>query len=340
MLDRFLGIERIQLKRVVTGYRPTGRLHLGHLVGNLQNMLELQAKYDCYFFVADWHALTTDYADTSGLIDYTNEMVLDWLAFGLDPQKSTLYRQSDVPEVAELALYLGMLTPIAWLERNPTYKEQLAELKNKEIATYGFIGYPVLQAADIMIIQGELVPVGEDQLPHLELSREIARRFNQFYGDYLIEPQALLSKGKRVPGTDGRKMSKSYGNAIFLTDEPDEIAKKVRKMVTDPARMRRDDLGHPDVCSVFAMHGIFTPSETARIDAQCRAAQIGCTDCKQLLAESISNALGGFRERRSELAAHPEKAEAALAAGADKVRAVADGTIKEIRARMNICRTK
>ncbi len=328
------------MKRVLTGYRPTGRLHLGHLVGNLQNMLEMQAKYDSYFFVADWHALTTDYADTTGLIDYTTEMVLDWLAYGLDPEKSTMYRQSDVPEVAEFALYLGMLTPIAWLERNPTYKEQLAELKNKEIATFGFIGYPVLQAADIMIVRGEMVPVGEDQLPHLELTREIARRFNHIYGDYLTEPQAILSKGKRVPGTDGRKMSKSYGNAIFLTDEPEVIGKKVRKMITDPARVRRDDLGHPEVCSVFAMHGIFTKEESERIEAQCRSAELGCTDCKDLLGRSISDALAGFRERRAKLSAHPELAEEALEAGAAKVREIAAGTIKDVRARMNICRTK
>ncbi|MCK4268542.1 MAG: tryptophan--tRNA ligase, partial [Actinomycetia bacterium] len=253
------------MKRVLTGYRPTGKLHLGHMVGNLQNMLDLQSTYDCYFFIADWHALTTDYAKTGQLGNYIEEMVLDWLAFGLDPEKCTIYRQSDVPEVAELALYLGMLTPLSWLERNPTYKEQLVELKNKEIATYGFIGYPVLQAADILIVHGEVVPVGEDQLPHLELSREIARRFNYLYGDYLTEPQAKLSIGKRVPGTDNRKMSKSYNNAIFLTDSPDEISKKVRKMVTDPARIRRDDPGHPDVCSVFALHKIFTPAEVERI---------------------------------------------------------------------------
>ncbi len=328
------------MKRVLTGYRPTGRLHLGHLVGNLQNMLELQSEYDSYFFVADWHALTTEYADTTRLIDYTTEMVLDWLAFGLDPQKSTMYRQSDVPEVAELALYLGMLTPIAWLERNPTYKEQLAELKSKEIATFGFIGYPVLQAADIMIVRGEMVPVGEDQLPHLELTREIARRFNHYYGDYLTEPQAILSKGKRVPGTDGRKMSKSYGNAIFLTDEPDVIAKKVRQMITDPARVRLQDLGHPEVCSVFAMHGIFTKEQTEQIASQCRLAEIGCTACKDLLSGAISEALSDFRDRRAELGAHPELAEEALAVGAAKVREIAAQTMADVRARMNICPTK
>lgn len=303
-------------------------------------MLELQDKYECYFFVADWHALTTDYADTSKLTDYANEMVLDWLAFGLDPRKSTIYRQSDVPQVAELALYLGMLTPIAWLERNPTYKEQLTELKNKEIATYGFIGYPVLQAADIMIVHGDLVPVGEDQLPHLELSREIARRFNHIFGDCLTEPKALLSEGKRVPGTDGRKMSKSYGNAIFMTDEPEEIKAKVRKMITDPARIRRDDLGHPEVCSVFAMHGIFTKDQSERIESECRSAAIGCTECKGLLADAISDALAGFRSRRAELAAGPELALEVLEAGAEKARRLAAETLHEVRHRMNICRTK
>ena len=328
------------MKRVLTGYRPTGRLHLGHLVGNLQNMVQLQAKYDCYFFIADWHALTTDYADTGQLPAYTREMVLDWLAFGLDPQKSVIYRQADIPEVAELALYLGMLTPLAWLERNPTYKEQLVELKNKEIATYGFIGYPVLQAADIMIVHGEMVPVGEDQLPHLELSREIARRFNYLYGDYLTEPHALLSKGKRVPGTDGRKMSKSYDNAVFLTEEPDQIYKKVRMMVTDPARVRRNDPGHPEVCTVFAVHQVFTSAEVAKIEADCRAAQVGCTDCKKLLAASISEELAEFRARREELAARPQVTEEVLADGADRARAVAKETLKEVRTRMNICLTR
>lgn len=303
-------------------------------------MLDLQSKYECYFFVADWHALTTDYADTSGLIDYSCEMVLDWLAFGLDPEKSTIYRQSDVPEVAELALYLGMLTPLAWLERNPTYKEQLAEIKKKEITTYGFLGYPVLQAADILIVSGQLVPVGEDQLPHLELSREIARRFNYLYGACLTEPQALLSKGKRMPGTDGRKMSKSYDNAIFLTDEPDEISKKVRKMITDPARVKRDDPGHPEICSVFTMHGVFTPNETSRISGECKEATIGCTDCKKLLAASVADALEGFRSRRRELADRPELAEEVLQAGASRVHRIAGETMKEVRARMKLCRTR
>ena len=328
------------MKRVLTGYRPTGRLHLGHMVGNLQNMLDLQSKYECHFFVADWHALTTDYADTSKLVDFSYEMVLDWLAFGLDPEKSVIYRQSDVPEVAELALYLGMLTPLAWLERNPTYKEQLVELKNKEITTYGFLGYPVLQAADILIVHGELVPVGEDQLPHLELSREIARRFNYLYGDYLTEPQALLSKGKRMPGTDGRKMSKSYNNAIFLTDEPDVIYKKVQKMVTDPARVRRSDPGHPEVCSVFAVHGIFSALELDRIETECREGVMGCTDCKKYLAVSISEALADFRGRRLELSERPELAEEVLQDGAGRARRIAAETMKEVRARMNICRTR
>lgn len=328
------------MKRVLTGYRPTGKLHLGHMVGNLQNMLDLQSKYDCYFFIADWHALTTDYANTGQLGSYIEEMVLDWLAFGLNPEKCTIYRQSDVPEVAELALYLGMFTPLAWLERNPTYKEQLVELKNKEIATYGFIGYPVLQAADILIVHGEVVPVGEDQLPHLELTREIARRFNYLYGDYLTEPQAKLSKGKRVPGTDNRKMSKSYNNAIFLTDTPEEISKKVRKMVTDPARIKRDDPGHPEVCSVFAMHKIFTPSEVERIAEECKIAKIGCTDCKALLATSISESLADFREKRAKLATSPGLVAKVLEDGAKRAGEVARETMKEVRTRINICPIK
>ncbi len=328
------------MKRVLTGYRPTGKLHLGHMVGNLQNMLDLQSQYDCYFFIADWHALTTDYADTSQLQNYTRDMVLDWLAFGLDPKECTIYRQSDVPEVAELALYLGMLTPLSWLERNPTYKDQLVELKSKDIATYGFIGYPVLQAADILIVKGDVVPVGEDQLPHLELSREIARRFNHIYGDYLTEPKAKLSKGKRILGIDGRKMSKSYNNAIFLTDEPEEILKKVKKMVTDPARLRRDDLGHPEVCSVFSIHKIFTTPEIETIAQDCRTAKIGCTDCKQLLAASISDALAQFREDRAKMASSPGLVDDVLADGAERAGKIVRETMTEVRQRMNICPTK
>jgi tryptophanyl-tRNA synthetase len=328
------------MKRVLTGYRPTGRLHLGHMIGNLQNMLRLQSSYDCYFFVADWHALTSDYADTSRIREFADEMVLDWLAFGLDPEKSTIYRQSDVPEVAELALYLGMLTPLAWLERNPTYKEQLVELKNKEIATYGFLGYPILQAADILIVHGELVPVGEDQLPHLELSREIARRFNHLFGAYLTEPQALLSKGKRLPGTDGRKMSKSYDNAIFMTDGPDEIYAKVKKMITDPGRVRRDDPGRPEVCSVYTMHDSFNHAELKNIESDCREAKVGCTDCKKFLAAGISEALTDFRGRRLELANDTGLADRVLRQGAQRAAHTAGATLKEVRARTKICLTR
>lgn len=319
-------------KRVVTGYRPTGHLHLGHYHGVIKNMLELQEKYECFFFVADWHALTTDYETPENIAIYTESMVIDWLAAGISPEKAVIYRQSDLPEVAELTLYFGMITPLGWLERNPTYKEQLRELKKRHLQTYGFLGYPVLQAADILIVLGEVVPVGEDQLPHLELTREIARRFNSLYGDYFPEPEHLLSSVARIPGTDGRKMSKSYDNAIFLSDEPDVIRDKVMNMFTDPKRIYRRDPGHPDECPVFALHQLHASDEEAEnIKNQCLNAEIGCRDCKAMLAEKLIEDLKPFRDKRAELASNPGLAHDVLEKGKEKVLPVARGVLEKTR---------
>jgi len=309
---------------------------LGHFEGNLKNMLAAQDQHECFFFIADWHALTTKYKDVSKLKDDTREMVIDWLAMGIDPEKSHVYRQSDIPEIAEFNLYLSMITPLGWLERNTTYKDQLRELGSRLASTYGFLGYPVLQAADIMIMHADLVPVGEDQLPHLELAREIARRFNHYYGAYLKEPQAVLSKSPKVPGLDGRKMSKSYGNAIFLCDSPVEIEKKVKMMVTDPERIRANDPGHPEVCSVFAAQELFNGEETAEITEACRAGRMGCADCKKKLSARLTEMLAPYRERRAELSGKPGLVDDVLAAGLAAVKPVANETIAEVRKRLNI----
>jgi tryptophanyl-tRNA synthetase len=248
-------------KKMLTGFRPTGKLHLGHLHGNIKNMIENQKKYENFFFLVDWHALSTEYQDPGNIKKNLIECATDLIALGIDPDITHLYRQSDIPAIPELTLYLSMITPLSWLERCPTYKEQIRELKAKDLSTLGFFSYPVLMAADILIVNSDIIPVGEDQLPHLEITREIARRFNHLYGEYFSEPQALLSKSKRVPGTDGRKMSKSYGNAIFLSDGPETIKKKVRQMVTDPERIRKTDPGHPEVCNVFEFYKIYCPDE-------------------------------------------------------------------------------
>lgn len=324
------------MKRVLSGYRPTGRLHLGHWHGNLTEMVNLQKDYQCFFFVADWHALTTDYQNPGDIGLFTREMILDWLAAGLDPSSSTIYRQSDVPQVAELSLYFGFVTPLSWLERNPTYKEQLRELKGRELATYGFVGYPVLQAADILIVKAEYVPIGEDQLPHLELTREIARRFNYFYGDFFPEPQPILSRARKVPGLDGRKMSKSYDNAIFLSDSPEVIRSKVGQMVTDPARIKRTDPGHPEVCSVFTLHRLYSEKELSQIEEECRQALRGCVDCKKELAEKIIASLADFQARRKNLEKEPQIVETILSEGARKVREIAESTILAVRQRLHL----
>jgi tryptophanyl-tRNA synthetase len=301
-------------------------------------MVELQEEgNECFFFVADWHALTTEYKESSGLRENVREMVLDWMAAGLDSQRSHIYRQSDLPEIAELYLMLNMITPLGWLERVPTYKEQLEQLNHKEINTFGFLGYPVLQAADILGVQADAVPVGEDQLPHLELTREIARRFNHLYGDFFTEPASMLSSNTRIVGTDGRKMSKSYGNAISLDDGPDVIAAKVREMITDPARITRKDPGDPERCAaVFQLQKVYSPDRLQEISENCRAASWGCVDCKKLLSERISSSLAGFRERRAALEKDPGVAWQALEEGRVKVRPLVSEVLQGARERMGI----
>ncbi|MDP3631194.1 MAG: tryptophan--tRNA ligase [Actinomycetota bacterium] len=325
-------------KRVLTGYRPTGRLTLGHWFGNLMNMLALQDDYEAYYFVADWHALTSDWADTSGIRKYTEEMVLDWIAAGIDPAKATIYRQSDVPEVAELTMYLSMVTPVTWLERVPSYKEQREQITEKDLSNTGFFMYPLMQAADITIVQGDIVPVGEDQLPHLELTREIARRFNNAYGGLLKEPQAMIAKeGARVPGTDGRKMSKSYSNAIFLSETEEETTKKVMGMMTDPARKLKTDPGDPDICPLHQIHKLVgDAADVAEFDRCCRSAECGCVMHKRKLVEDLNGYLRPFRARRAELAATPGYAWEVLAEGAARVRPAVDELMGNVRRAMHV----
>jgi tryptophanyl-tRNA synthetase len=396
-------------KRVLSGMRPTGRLHLGHYFGALSNWLELQEEYDCFFFVADWHALTTHYEDTSSIAESTLQVATDWLAVGLDPAKSTLFVQSNIIEHAELHVLLSMITPLSWLERVPTYKEQIENLKDRDLGTYGFLGYPVLQAADIVMYgdsrQELLVPVGEDQAPHVELTREIVRRFDTHYGfevkealfasanqtaleqtldsagvtlpvikvplrgversaalsallrkraleigvenfftqirknkkffrvePVLREPAYLPTETPRLPGLDGRRMAKSYGNAIWLSDPPDEIREKVRNMMTDPQRVRRTDPGRPEVCPVFAYHKLFSLPETiAKVDRDCRTAAIGCVDCKKLMAENLVTWIEPVQTRRKEFEAHPEQVWDILDAGSKKAHAAAKRTMRRVR---------
>jgi tryptophanyl-tRNA synthetase len=318
--------------RILSGMRPTGKLHLGHLVGALQNWIPLAEKYESYHFVADWHALTTHYEDTSEMRDNVREMVVDWLAVGLDPDKATFFLQSHLPEHAELHLLFSMVTPLGWLERVPTYKEQLENIRDRDLHTYGFLGYPVLQAADILMYKAAYVPVGEDQLPHVELTREIARRFNQFYGPVFPEPQALLTSIPRLRGIDGRRMSKSYGNAILLSDPPDVVSSRVADMMTDPARKRRTDPGNPDICPVYDHHKIFSPAEvTARVNRECRTAEIGCVDCKKLMAGHLSDYLAPIQERRVAYEKNPQMVWDILDAGTAKARRVAQATMEEVR---------
>ena len=326
-------------KRVLTGYRPTGRLTLGHWFGNLQNMVRLQEEYEAYYFVADWHALTSDWQDTAGIRRWTEEMVLDWVAAGIDPEEATIYRQSDVPEVAELTLYLTMVTPMSWLERVPSYKEQREQITDKDLGNVGFFLYPLIQAADITIVRGDLVPVGEDQLPHLELTREVVRRLNAQYGkDLLPEPQGLVEKeGARVPGTDGRKMSKSYGNAIYLSESEEETAKKVMGMVTDPARKRRDDAGDPDICPLHQIHKLVGDAAlVADFDAKCRNAGVGCVDHKRALVEDLNAHLSDFREKRAEISGEPGYAWEVLERGAERVRPTVREVIENVRSAMHV----
>lgn len=324
------------MKRVLSGTRPTGILHLGNYFGAIESWVKLQEQYECFFFVADWHALTTGYEDTTNLREYTKQVVIDLLACGLDPNKCTIFVQSHVPEHTELHLLFSMITPLSWLYRCPTYKDQMRELKEKNIATYGFLGYPCLQAADILIYKAELVPVGEDQLPHLELTREIARRFNYLYGETFPEPQAILNTVKVLIGTDGRKMSKSYGNTIALSEDLESVRKKVMNMVTDPARIRKNDPGHPEVCTVFAYHKIFSEDIVDETEASCREGKIGCVECKKKLFDNLCKFLDPIQSRRRELENDISYVLGVIEEGAKKARAVASQTLKEAKDRAGL----
>lgn len=321
-------------KRIVSGMRPTGNLHLGNYEGALKNWIRLQdsGEYECFYFIADWHALTSDYADTSAIKQNTLDMVSDWLAAGLDPERSTIFAQSMIPEHAELHLILSAVTPLGWLQRNPTYKEQRENITEKDIGNYAFLGYPVLQAADIIMYKANAVPVGKDQAAHVEMTREIVRRFNNFYGDVFPEPGVLHTEVPVLPGTDGRKMSKSYGNAIYLIDSADVVREKARMMITDRTRIRRSDPGHPESCDVCQVHRFFvTPEVADQFDDDCRNARIGCVDRKRALAEAIIERYGQIAERSREYREHPERVIEILKAGAARARAEAQHTMQEVR---------
>jgi tryptophanyl-tRNA synthetase len=326
----------LKTRRILSGNRPTGFLHLGNYVGALRNWVGLQSDYECFFMVADWHALTSDYADPTGLEEFSWEMMIDWLSIGLDPERSTLFVQSKVKQHAELSLLLSFITPLPWLERCPTYKDQINQLSNKDLETHGFLGYPVLQAADIMIYKADVVPVGEDQVPHIEMCRELARRFANFYGELFPEPQHLLSPVPKMLGTDGRKMSKSYGNCIYLKDSRPTVQKKVMSMVTDPARVKRSDPGHPEVCSVFDYHKIFNPGEVPQIETDCRSAKLGCVDCKKNLAEKVNQMMDPFREKRAQLEREPNRVKDIIRRGNTRAQAVAEATMEEVREKMHL----
>jgi tryptophanyl-tRNA synthetase len=322
---------------VLSGLRPTGRVHLGNYFGAVKNWVELQERYPIYCFVADWHALTSDYADPSKIRQATFDAVADWMAAGLDPQKCVIFVQSEVKEHAELHLLLSMVTPLPWLERVPTFKDQQAQLEDKDLNTYGFLGYPLLQTADIIVYRADFVPVGEDQASHLELSREIVRRFNNFYGPVFPEPQPLFTATPKVPGLDGRKMSKSYGNTIGLTATADEIRAAVMTMFTDPNRVRRTDPGNPDICNLFQFHKLLSDEATiTRVDHECRTAQIGCVQDKKLLAEIMIEKLAPIRARREEIDRNPSMVWDALRDGNRKARERAGETMALVRDAMKI----
>lgn len=324
-------------KRVLSGMRPSGKLHLGHYLGVLVNWRTLQEDHDCFFFAADWHALTTEYENTGVIRESVDDMVIDWMAAGIDPKKATLFIQSHLPEHAELHLILSMITPIPWLERNPTYKEQLREQATRDLHTYGFLGYPVLQAADILMYDASLVPVGIDQVPHLELTREIARRFNFLYGETFTVPEAFLTETPKLMGTDNRKMSKSYGNAILLSDTAEEVWAKVKPMVTDPARVRRNDPGNPEICNVFAYHKIFSDEETIRkVDVGCRTAGIGCIECKRWMFEHMEKVLAPIRERRRGIVESGVSVRDILAEGTERARETAAAKMRAVREAVRI----
>ena len=324
--------------RVVSGMRPTGQLHLGHLVGALGNWVELQARYDCFYFVADWHALTSHFADTKAIVPDALDNVADWIGAGIDPERSTLFVQSFVPEHAELYLLLQMVTPIPWLERVPTYKEQIDQMADRDLSSIGFLGYPLLQTADVIIYNAHYVPVGEDQVPHLEMSREVVRRFHNFFGEVFVEPQPLLTKTPRLPGLDNRKMSKSYGNTIDLADTPEDVVKKVRQMYTDPKRVRADIPGTVEGNPVFIYHDAFNPNreEVDDLKARYRAGRVGDVEVKTKLAAAINGVLEPIRRRRETALARPGYVRDVLEAGSARAREVARETMDRVRRAVNL----
>ncbi|MDH5429646.1 MAG: tryptophan--tRNA ligase [Nitrospirota bacterium] len=323
--------------RVLSGMQPSGLMHLGNLLGALDNWKTLQVEHDCFFFVADWHALSTNYADTSRLKEFSQELLIDWLAAGIDPNRATVFIQSHVPEHAILHLLLSMIIPIPWLERNPTYKEKQDEIKEKDLSTYGFLGYPVLQAADILLYKPDLVPVGKDQLPHLELTREVGRRFNSLYTPVFPEPKEYLTKFPKVLGIDGRKMSKSYHNTINLSDTEPTVRQKLKTMVTDPARVRRADTGNPELCPVYDFHKIFSADSTIyQIDTDCRTAAIGCIDCKKQVGDAMVERFSPMWETRANVTAHPKQTEEVVEEGRKRASLVAKETMREVNEAMKI----
>ncbi|MFA5156917.1 MAG: tryptophan--tRNA ligase [Candidatus Omnitrophota bacterium] len=323
-------------KRILSGMRPTGKLHLGHLVGALDNWVKLQEEYDCFFMVADWHALMSEYENTQVLRESATDNVIDWLAAGIDPEKSTLFIQSQVPAHLDLQMIFSCLTPLGWLERCPTYKEQLREVKTRDLNTYGFLGYPVLQAADILIYKADKVPVGEDQLPHLELTREISRRFNSLYKKEIFpEPAALLTSVPRLLGLDGRKMSKSYNNTVNLSDPEEIVRKKIAGMVTDPKRIKLSDPGHPEICNVFSYYSYFIPELKEDVRDWCVNAKVGCTECKKRMADGLLKKLEPFHHRRREFAKDDKRVTKILGQGKDKAIAVSSKTLKEAKEAMS-----
>ena len=324
-------------KKILSGMRPTGKIHLGHLHGALLNWKKLQEEYKCFYFIADYHALTSEYAHPEIIRETTYEIIIDWISVGLDPEISTFFIQSNIKEHAELHLIFSMITPLSWLERNPTYKEQLRELTQKDVYTYGFLGYPVLQAADILMYKANGVPVGEDQAPHVELTREIARRFNHLYGEVFPVPDVLLTPTAKILGIDRRKMSKSYENAIYLTDTDKEIDDKVGQMITDPQRARKNDPGNPDICNVFTFHEIYTdPEIIKKINKECRSADIGCVECKKVMAANLKSGLAPVRDRRKELESDINKIKEIMAEGDRRARAIARETLSEVKEAVKI----
>jgi len=329
----------VTIKRILSGMRPTGLLHLGNLHGALSNWVSLQNQglYDCYYFVADWHALTSEYNQTSQIREHTINMVVDWLSVGLDPVKSTFFIQSNIKEHAELYLLLSMITPLAWLERNPTYKEMKEELSEKDLSTFGFLGYPVLQAADIIMYKANGVPVGVDQLPHVELTREIARRFNYLYSEVFPIPDPLLTDVPKLLGIDGRKMSKSYDNSIYIADRDETLKKKVGAMFTDPQRMRKKDPGRPELCNVFSYHHLYSMTRDVEIiSTECKRAGIGCTECKRILADKILDAMTEIHERRDHYMNHMDEVLDIIEDGNERATKIARQTMEEVREALKI----